>query len=41
MDLADRVVVLRDGRVVADTPVALLDHAELVRLIVGSALARR
>jgi ABC-type sugar transport system ATPase subunit len=39
MDLADRVVVLRDGRVVADTPVAELDHAELVRLIVGSALA--
>jgi ABC-type sugar transport system ATPase subunit len=39
MDLADRVIVLRDGRVVADTPVADLDHAELVRLIVGSALA--
>ena len=39
MDLADRVVVLRDGRVVADAPVAELDHNELVRLIVGSALA--
>jgi ABC-type sugar transport system ATPase subunit len=39
MDLADRVVVLRDGRVVADTAVAQLDHAELVRLIVGSGLA--
>ena len=38
MDLADRVVVLRDGRVVADTPVAELDHDELVRLIVGSAI---
>jgi ribose transport system ATP-binding protein len=39
MDLADRVVVLRDGRVVADAPVSELDHNELVRLIVGSALA--
>jgi ABC-type sugar transport system ATPase subunit len=39
MDLADRVVVLRDGRVVADTPVTQLDHGELVRLIVGTALA--
>jgi ABC-type sugar transport system ATPase subunit len=39
MDIANRVVVLRDGRVVADTPVAELDHAELVRLIVGSELA--
>jgi ABC-type sugar transport system ATPase subunit len=38
MDLADRVVVLRDGRVVADTHVAELDHTELVRLIVGAAL---
>jgi ribose transport system ATP-binding protein len=38
MDLADRVVVLRDGRVVADTPVSELDHTELVRLIIGSAL---
>jgi ribose transport system ATP-binding protein len=33
------VVVLRDGRVVADSPVADLDHNELVRLIVGAALA--
>ena len=38
MDLADRVVVLRDGRVVANTPISRLDHGELVRLIVGSAL---
>jgi ribose transport system ATP-binding protein len=38
MDLADRVLVLRDGRVVADTPVSELDHEELVRLIVGEAL---
>jgi ribose transport system ATP-binding protein len=38
MDLADRVVVLRDGRLVADTPVASLDHGELVRLIVGAEL---
>ncbi len=38
MDLADRVVVLRDGRAVADTPVSDLDHEELVRLIVGEAL---
>jgi ribose transport system ATP-binding protein len=38
MDLADRVVVLRDGRVVADTPVTELNHNELVRLIVGAAL---
>ena len=38
LDLADRVVVLRDGRLVADTPVAGLDHDELVRLIVGAAL---
>ena len=37
LDLADRVVVLRDGRLVADTPVAHLDHDRLVRLIVGSA----
>ena len=41
MALADRVVVLRDGRVVADSPVAELDHSELVRLIVGAALAER
>jgi ribose transport system ATP-binding protein len=39
MDLADRVVVLRDGQVVADAAVSELDHAELVRLIVGSELA--
>jgi ribose transport system ATP-binding protein len=38
LDLADRVLVLRDGRLVADTPVAGLDHEQLVRLIVGEAL---
>ena len=40
LEVADRVVVLRDGRVVADAPVAQLDHAKLVRLIVGAALER-
>jgi ribose transport system ATP-binding protein len=38
LGLADRVLVLRDGRLVADTPVAGLDHEQLVRLIVGEAL---
>jgi ABC-type sugar transport system ATPase subunit len=38
LDLTDRVVVLRDGRLIADTPAGHLDHEELVRLIVGSAL---
>ncbi len=37
--LADRVVVLRDGRVVADEPTAGLDHDQLVALIVGRAVA--
>ncbi len=33
--IADRVTVMRDGRVVATRPVAELDEAELVRLMVG------
>ncbi|GAA3654684.1 sugar ABC transporter ATP-binding protein [Microbacterium marinilacus] len=37
LSLADRVVVLRDGRKVADEPVAGLDHGRLVELITGSA----
>ncbi|MGY1815520.1 sugar ABC transporter ATP-binding protein [Blastococcus sp. SYSU D00820] len=41
IDLADRVVVLRDGRKVADVPVAGLDRAGLVRLIIGRDVAER
>ncbi|MEC3975735.1 sugar ABC transporter ATP-binding protein [Amycolatopsis sp. H20-H5] len=37
--LAHRVVVLRDGRVVADEPTGDLDHDELVRLIAGREVA--
>lgn len=37
--MADRVVVLRDGLVVADEPTAGLDHDQLVALIVGGAVA--
>jgi ABC-type sugar transport system ATPase subunit len=37
-DLADRVVVLRDGRVVADVGGERLDHDELIALITGIAL---
>ena len=33
--IADRAVVMRNGRVVADRPVADLPHGELVRLIAG------
>lgn len=36
--LAHRVVVLRDGRVVADEPAAGLDHDRLVELIAGQAV---
>jgi ribose transport system ATP-binding protein len=36
LGLADRVVVLRDGRKVADEPVADIDHRRLVELITGS-----
>ncbi|WP_436698789.1 sugar ABC transporter ATP-binding protein [Nocardioides sp. BYT-33-1] len=35
---ADRVAVLRNGRIVADTPVAELDHDRLVEQIVGRAI---
>ncbi len=41
VDLADRVVALRGGRVLADLPAAQVDHAVLVRLIAGSALQSR
>jgi ABC-type sugar transport system ATPase subunit len=37
-DLADRVVVLRDGRVAADVDGEWLDHDELIELITGAAL---
>lgn len=37
LGLADRVVVLRDGRKVADEPVAGIDHRRLVELITGAA----
>ncbi|WP_448005162.1 sugar ABC transporter ATP-binding protein [Agromyces bauzanensis] len=43
LGLADRVVVLRDGRKVADDPVARIDEARLIELITGadpSALTR-
>jgi ribose transport system ATP-binding protein len=39
MDLADRIVVLRDGRVVSDVARSAVDHDELVRLITGRELA--
>jgi len=35
---ADRVAVLRNGRIVADTPVTQLDHDRLVEQIVGRAI---
>ncbi|MCR1783763.1 sugar ABC transporter ATP-binding protein [Nocardioides carbamazepini] len=35
---ADRVAVLRNGRIVADTPVTELDHDRLVEQIVGRAI---
>ena len=38
-ELADRVSVMRDGRLVADGDIGDFDHADLVRLIVGSDLA--
>ncbi|HEX3964472.1 MAG TPA: ATP-binding cassette domain-containing protein, partial [Trebonia sp.] len=37
--LADRVVVLRDGRVVAEEPVSRLDHDAMVTLIAGHEVA--
>ncbi|MBE1879000.1 sugar ABC transporter ATP-binding protein [Myceligenerans pegani] len=39
LTLADRVVVLRDGRKVADEPVATLGHGRLVELITGGQAA--
>ena len=36
--LADRVVILRDGRLVADAPMAELSQADIVRLMVGRPL---
>ena len=39
LGLADRVVVLRDGRVVADEPVGQLDRDRIVELIAGRAIA--
>src|SRR3954471_5097139 len=36
VELADRVVVLRDGRVIADVARGEFDHDELVRLIAGA-----
>ena len=37
--LADRVIVLRDGRVVAEEPVSRLDHGAMVTLIAGREIA--
>jgi ribose transport system ATP-binding protein len=39
LDLADRIVVLRDGHKVADLPGTDIDHPALVRLIVGRDVA--
>jgi ABC-type sugar transport system ATPase subunit len=39
LDLSDRIVALRDGRVVADVPAGEVDHRRLVSLIVGRAVA--
>lgn len=39
LDLADRVLVLRDGRLIADVEAGSVDHDELVRLITGRQLA--
>jgi ABC-type sugar transport system ATPase subunit len=39
LSLADRVVVLRDGQVVAEAPTSELDHDRMVELIVGGAVA--
>jgi ABC-type sugar transport system ATPase subunit len=39
IELADRVVCLRDGRLIADVPRGGYDHDDLVELIAGAALA--
>ncbi len=39
MNIADRVVCLRDGRLIADVPRGGYDHDDLVELIAGAALA--
>jgi ribose transport system ATP-binding protein len=39
LGLADRVVALRDGRVVADEATSRLDHDQMVELIAGKAVA--
>ena len=38
-DICDAVTVMRDGRVVADQPIAQLDRARLIELMVGKTLA--
>ena len=39
LGLADRVIALRDGRIVADAPAASLDHEQVVQMIAGRAVA--
>jgi len=39
LGLADRVVALRDGRIVADEPAGQLNHDQIVELIAGHAIA--
>lgn len=39
IDLADRVVALRDGRLIADVPRGGFDHDDLVRMIAGHVAA--
>jgi ABC-type sugar transport system ATPase subunit len=41
LGLADRVVALRDGLLVADEPIAKVDQAALVRMIVGREMVDR
>ncbi|MGH2936595.1 MAG: sugar ABC transporter ATP-binding protein [Solirubrobacterales bacterium] len=38
IELSDRVLALRDGRVVGDVPVAECDHDRLIQMIVGAAI---
>ncbi|HLH66986.1 MAG TPA: sugar ABC transporter ATP-binding protein [Solirubrobacteraceae bacterium] len=37
LELADRILVLRDGRLVADAPAGEVGHEQLVRLVAGGA----